>query len=223
MGNRVEAVVFDCDGVLIDSERVSMRVTRRILAELGWDLGPEEVARRFLGCTEEFFRAEIEGAVGRTLAPDWQRPYRPWFEEALAAELTAIDGIEDAIARIEALGLPTAVASNSSRAAIARNLDRVGLHERFRGRIRGSEDVERGKPSPDVYLSAAALLGADPAACVAVEDSAVGARAARAAGMRVFAYRTALTPRGWFERPEEGITVFGAMAELPGLIAALER
>lgn len=210
-----EAVVFDCDGVLVDSETRIVAIDQRMLADLGHELTLEEVHARFVGMTEEAYLAEVERMVGE-LPAGWREPYRPLYEQALGEELQAIPGVERAIA---AISLPTAVASNSSRARVRRSLELVGLWDHFDGRIASAEDVPRGKPAPDVYLRAAAILDVAAPTCIAVEDSPTGVRAARAAGMTVLGYVDGLTP-GHVLRAE-GATTFAAMDDLPGLVEGI--
>ena len=215
-GSPVDLVVFDCDGVLVDSERLALRVDQQVLADLGWVIEPDEVVERFLGCTEADFTAAVEQHLGRALGPGWGAPYEAWYERAFAEELVAVDGIEEAL---DALSLPVCVASNSGHARLRSSLGQTGLLPRFEGRLFSSEDVARGKPAPDLYLHAAATLGVPPGRCVVVEDSPTGATAALAAGMRVLGYAGGLTPAHRLE--DLGTTVFEDMREVPALVAAL--
>lgn len=213
-----DAVVFDCDGVLVDSEVLSMQVSQRVVADLGWDTDLETLMTMFMGCSTEFYVAEVEKRIGRKLEEGWALPYRLWFEEAFSRDLREIDGISAAISEI---ALPTAVASNSRRDRIRLSLGIVGLLDHFEGRICSAEDETAGKPAPDVYLTAASVLGVDPRRCIAVEDSSFGVQAARAAGMRVLAYATDMTPPGAHDG--ERTTVFRSMSALPALIDELRR
>jgi HAD superfamily hydrolase (TIGR01509 family) len=185
-----DAVIFDCDGVLVDSERLAVEVDQRVLADLGWRLSIEEIIERFVGGSHADFVAQVEHQLKRELEPDWDRAYAAWYRDAYAERLAPVPGVVDALA---AIALPVAVASNGSRATIERNLRHVGLWDRFAGRAVSSQDVAAGKPAPDVFLLAAELLGVKPARCAAIEDSRVGVTAARAAGMRVFAFSGGLT------------------------------
>ncbi|WP_431779590.1 HAD family hydrolase [Microbacterium aurantiacum] len=181
-----DAVVFDCDGVLVDSELLSMRMSQRLLRDVGWDADIDELMATFTGCSREFFDAEVERRIGRPLEPGWDAAYSGWLAEAFESELTAVPGIAPALERI---GLPVAVASNSGHDRIRMSLDLVGLLPRFDGRIASAEDVAAGKPEPDVYLRAADMLGVAPERCIAIDDSVFGVEAARRAGMLVLAYR----------------------------------
>ncbi len=211
-------MVFDCDGVLVDSEVLSLKIGQKVLADLGWEADLPTLVESFMGCSHEHYIAEVERNLGRTLAADWADPYEPWYEKAFAEDLREIRGISHALDRID---LPTAVASNSRHERIRSSLTTVGLFDRFAGRISSAEDVPNGKPAPDVYLRAAETLGVAPDRCIAVEDSRFGVQAARAAGMTVLAYETDMTPAGWFDRPD--ITVFRSMADLPPLVDELSR
>lgn len=185
---RFDAVVFDCDGVLVDSELLSMRTSHRIVVDLGWDVDLDTMLRTFVGCSAEYFVEQIERNLGRRLEPGWEEPYREWREEGRRAfydELKAMPGIVEALERIT---LPVAVASNSGHVRIRKSLQVTGLMDRFEGRISSAEDVEAGKPAPDVYLHAAGRLGVEPERCIAIDDSRFGVAAAHQAGMTVFAF-----------------------------------
>jgi HAD superfamily hydrolase (TIGR01509 family) len=189
----LELVIFDCDGVLVDSERISARVGASVLRRLGWQVDEAEVLERFLGCSDEYFVTTVEARIGRRLPPGWDREYAPLYEAAYDAELRAVDGVAEVLDRLHGWGVQTCVASNGSHAKLARNLGRAGLDTRLRGRVFSAEDVDSGKPAPDLFLHAAASMGATPSATVVVEDSPPGVTAAMAAGMRCLAY-AALTP-----------------------------
>jgi HAD superfamily hydrolase (TIGR01509 family) len=213
---RVELVIFDCDGVLVDSERICVRVDAEVLAELGCSYSREEVVELFVGSSTEVCTALVEEHLGRRLEDDWQRHYAHRYQEALLAELTAVDGIEDAL---DALTAPCCVASNSGHETIRRNLKTTGLLERFAdGRVFSAMDVPRGKPDPYLFLHAARMLGVDPARCAVVEDSPYGVQAARAAGMRSFGYAGGLTRAARLEGPDT--VVFDDVRALPALLAA---
>jgi HAD superfamily hydrolase (TIGR01509 family) len=209
-----DLVIFDCDGVLVDSERIAVRIDAMVLAELGWPLSEQEVIERFLGRSEAYMVEQIELALGRELAADWDAAYRPLYRRAFEAELEPVDGVIEAL---DAIAAPTCVASSSSHDRLRHTLGLTGLVERFDGRIFSADDVENGKPAPDLFLHAAAALGADPARCAVVEDSRYGVEAARAAGMRAFGYAGGLTAADRLAGP--ATTVFADMRELPALLA----
>ncbi|MGP4032577.1 HAD family hydrolase [Pseudarthrobacter sp. 1C304] len=210
-----ELVVFDCDGVLVDSETIAVRVDQRVLADLGWNLNLDEIVERFVGRSEAHFVATVERHLGLELAAGWDRKYEPWYRAAFERGLTAVDGIVEAL---DALRLPHCVASSGTHAKMRRTLGQTGLWHRFEGRIFSATDVANGKPAPDLFLHAAGTLGAAPERCAVVEDSAHGVQAARSAGMHVFAYAGGVTPAERLAGP--GTTVFTDMRQLPGLIGA---
>jgi HAD superfamily hydrolase (TIGR01509 family) len=208
----VDLVIFDCDGVLVDSEPISVRVGTAALRRLGWDIDETEYAERFVGCTNEYWAEQ----VGQT-PPGWREQVNADYADAIAAELCAIDGIEAALDR---LSIPYCVASNGRHPTIRRSLELTGLAGRFDGRVFSAEDVARGKPEPDLFLHAAATMGAEPERCVVVEDSPFGVTAAMRAGMRCFAFAGGLTPPS--RLTGLGATLFHDPATLPDLIAALD-
>jgi HAD superfamily hydrolase (TIGR01509 family) len=215
-----DLVIFDCDGVLVDSERLSIALDAVFLEQLGWPLSESAIVERFVGRTEAAMRAEIEAHLGRDIGPEWDAfadEYVRLFDE----ELEAVVGVADAVDTIQAAGYATCVASSGGHAKIRRNLALTGLADRFGDRIFSGEDVEHGKPAPDLFLHAAAAMGVDPARCAVVEDSRHGVAAARAAGMWAFAYAGGVTPAAALEG--ERTTAFTDMRELPGLIGASGR
>lgn len=217
----MELVIFDCDGVLVDSERLCVRVDARIFAELGVHFTEAEIIEKFVGSSGELYRATVEERLGRGLEDGWHDAYEHLYDELFEAELTAVDGIVAALDELEALGVPYCVASNGSHRAVRRSLALTGLAERFpEGRIFSAQDVARGKPEPDLFLHAARAMGVPASGagrCAVVEDSPYGVRAARAAGMRAFGYCGGLTRADRLIGP--GTVVFDEMRELPKLLA----
>lgn len=211
-------VIFDCDGTLIDSEIISVKVDQRVLADHGWHLPLDEVFQRFTGCSDAFFTAELEKFLGNPLKSNWKESYKQWYTEAFERELTLVEGINDAL---DSISMTTCVASNSRHARLNQTLGMTGLLNRFQGRIFSSEDVSQGKPAPDLFLHAAKTMGYAPNQCIVVEDSRFGVQAARAAGMQVLGYFGGLTPREWLEGPQT--TVFNKMSELPKLVSSAFR
>jgi HAD superfamily hydrolase (TIGR01509 family) len=209
----IELVIFDCDGVLIDSERIAVKVDVVVLRELGWPLSEAEIIERFVGRSNRDTQADIEAHLGRKLPAGWDERFKPLYERAFAAELRPVEGVLEALDRI---ALPSCIASSGTREYLRHMLGLTGLYERFAGRIFSSEDVASGKPAPDLFLHAAERLAAKPARCVVVEDSRLGVQAARAAGMRVLAYAGGLSPAARLQGP--GTIVFEDMRELPGLL-----
>ena len=211
----IELVVFDCDGVLVDSERLAVRIESQLLGELGWPLTEDEVLDRFVGRSDAHMIAQIEAQLGRPV-PEFTEQYLARLHAAIDAELDAVPGVDDALDRLDELGLATCVASSGTHEKMARTLGRTGLWDRFEDRIFSATQVEHGKPAPDLFLFAASQMGVDPAACMVVEDSRAGVAAARAAGMRSVGFAGGLTPAAWLEGP--GTVVIEDMAALAGLL-----
>jgi HAD superfamily hydrolase (TIGR01509 family) len=210
----ISLVILDCDGVLVDTERIALRIDALVLAELGWTMTEAEVIERFMGRSDAEMTAEIEAHLGRRLPASWEEPFRHLYREAFAAELTPVPGI---VAALDAIAVPTCVASSGTHEKIRFTLGLTGLYERFAGRIFSASEVARGKPAPDLFLHAARRMGVLPAGCAVVEDSRYGVEAARAAGMRAFGYAGGLTARRSLEGPQT--VVFDDMRELPGLLS----
>jgi HAD superfamily hydrolase (TIGR01509 family) len=218
MTDPLQLVIFDCDGVLVDSERLAVRVEAAVLAELGWPLGQAEVIERFMGRSQAFMAQAILDRLGGRLPGDWQDRLDRRYRTAFDAELAPVDGIVEALDRI---ATPTCVASSGSHEMLRHTLGLTGLYQRFEGRIFSASEVAEGKPAPDLFLHAAARLGAEPAACAVVEDSRYGVEAARAAGMRAFGYTGGgLTPPGRLAGPR---TVLFDDPHFPDLLAAAGR
>jgi HAD superfamily hydrolase (TIGR01509 family) len=211
-----ELVIFDCDGVLIDSERLAVRIEREMLAALGWKLTEREITERFVGRSTGAMLKAIEAHIGRPLEIEWKAELEARYRQSLVSELRTVDGVVDALERID---LPTCVASSSSHERLRFTLGLVGLYERFDGRIFSADDVANGKPAPDLFLHVARVMKALPTACVVIEDSGFGVRAAKSAGMRVLGYAGGLTPAGALAA--EGATTFDAMRDLPAAIEAI--
>ena len=209
-----ELVIFDCDGVLVDSERIAVRVEAEYLAELGWPLSQAEIVERFMGRTAEYMDEAIEARLGRRLPGDWRDQFQRRYREAFAADLVPVDGVVEALDQIT---IPSCVASSGSHDKLRLTLGHTGLYGRFEGRIFSGYEVANGKPAPDLFLHAAERMGADPARCAVIEDSRYGVQAARAAGMRAFGYAGGLTPPDLLEG--HGTVVFQDMRELPCLLA----
>lgn len=210
--SRFDLVIFDCDGVLVDSERLAVRTESQILTELGWPLTEAEVIERFVGRSAIYMQAVIEEKIGRTF--DWQVEFENRVREVCERELVAVDGVIDALDRITE---PTCVASSSSQRMLNFKLGLTGLAERFAERIFSADDVAHGKPDPAVFLFAAASMGVAPSRCAVIEDSVSGVAAGVAAGMIVFAFCGGVTSGDQLER--EGVVLFESMHELPELLA----
>ncbi|WP_329453514.1 HAD family hydrolase (plasmid) [Streptomyces sp. NBC_01724] len=213
--NAVELVIFDCDGVLVDSERIGVKVDVMIMADLGCNFTEAEIIERFVGSSDELYTAAVEERLGRRLEKNWRQRYEHLYRAAFAAELTAVDGITEAL---NSLTTPVCVASNGSHDNIRHSLQIASLSDYFKTHIFSAGDVPSGKPAPDLFLHAARSMGVEPARCVVIEDSAYGVQAARAAEMRAFGYCGGLTPASRLEGP--GTVVFETMRDLPELLAA---
>jgi HAD superfamily hydrolase (TIGR01509 family) len=209
----LQLVIFDCDGVLVDSERIAVRIDVVALRSLGWELTEAEVVERFVGRSDAAMTRDIEEYLGRPLPGGWDADFSHLYREALEAELEAVDGVVEALDQI---ATPTCVASSGTHEKLRFTLGRTGLLERFEGRIFSATEVEHGKPAPDLFLYAAERMGVTPAACAVVEDSRYGVEAARAAGMRAFGYAGGVTPTHRLEGP--GTVVFDNMRDLPRLL-----
>jgi HAD superfamily hydrolase (TIGR01509 family) len=208
-----ELVIFDCDGTLVDSERLAIRVDSRLITELGWQLTPQDIATRFVGHSREYMREKIEEHIGHTLPDDWQKPFEQAYWALVEAELQPVPGV---LSVLDQLSVPFCVASNGSHEKITRSLTVTGLISRFTGRMFSADDIGRPKPDPALYLYAASRMGVSPDACAVVDDSVFGIEAARRAGMRSFGYAGSVTPAERLAGP--GTTVFAAMLELPRLL-----
>ncbi|WP_306283795.1 HAD hydrolase-like protein [Streptomyces sp. JL1001] len=132
MAQPIELVIFDCDGVLVDSERIAVRVDALVLAELGWNLTEAEIVDRFMGLSSRSMTRQIEDHLGRRLPADWEEEFKPLYDDALAAELTPVEGIVDALDALT--HLPTCVASSGSHDKMRLTLGTTGLRPRFEGR-----------------------------------------------------------------------------------------
>ena len=213
-------VIFDCDGVLVDSEGPSARVTAREVSLLGWSITAAEAMTRFMGLRLSDLPALVTAHTGRPVPPGWVEHVRGRLIDTLAHETEAMPGAAAALQATAALGLPYRIASNSSHEEMAVKFARTGLASLVAGRIHSARDVAAGKPAPDVFLAAAAAEGVAPQACIVVEDSLPGTRGAMAAGMACIG----LDPHG----PGEALRTAGAypiqaLSELPALFRAAMR
>ena len=181
-------VIFDCDGVLVDTEGPSNRLLVDILKRHGLDLDAHTVARENTGTTMVDVQAWAEGLLGHALPSDFiDTDYTETFE-MFREGIDAIPGVSDAIDIVQRAGLATCVASSGALEKMHLTLGMTGLHDRFRDRLFSAKQVARGKPHPDVFLFAASEMGFEPSDIVVVEDSVPGVTGAVAAGMRVLAY-----------------------------------
>jgi HAD superfamily hydrolase (TIGR01509 family) len=208
-----DLVVFDCDGVLVDSEVLAIPLDRLLLRHFGVEMTEAEVADRFLGRSNSAIAEYIEAHLGHPLPADWEKPFDDLYRTAFDRQLRAVDGVELAL---DAIDLPKCVASSSQPDQLVHKLELTGLADRFDGCIYSAALVQHGKPAPDLFHYAAAQMGIDPARCAVVEDSPYGIQAARAAGMTAFGYAGGLTAASALVG--HSTTVFDDMRLLPQLL-----
>jgi HAD superfamily hydrolase (TIGR01509 family) len=192
---KFQAVLFDCDGVLVDSEAITCGALRDMLDENGWRLSLAECMSHFVGHTVRSRAPLIEAHTGKPLTDAFMDEFYRRRNIRLEHEITAIDGIHDAVRHVhERCEGRIAVASGADRYKVEMMLQRVDLAQFFEGRIFSGHEMPRSKPFPDVYLAAAAHLQVEPARCLVVEDTPVGITAGVAAGATVWAYAPLSAP-----------------------------
>lgn len=219
ISSRFDLVIFDCDGVLVDSEALACVVHADVLTQYGYPISAAQVHERFLGRSAREARLEVESELGRVLPDDYTATLRATIDEVFGAKLQPIPHIAETLA---ILSQPVCVASSGTPTRIRSSLTTTGLLDRFDPHLFSALQVERGKPQPDLFLFAAAQMNATPGRCVVIEDSIPGVTAGVAAGMTVFGYHggghcgpataAALTAAG-------AHLVFDDMRQLPGLVA----
>jgi HAD superfamily hydrolase (TIGR01509 family) len=210
-----ELVIFDCDGVLVDSERITHRLFHRMVEEIGLTLSHDELYERFVGRSMPQCLEIIRRLKGSDAPAGFVDDYRARMKVAFEAELQAVAGIEEVLNGLE---LPYCVASSGEHEKMQLTLGLTKLLPRFDGRIFSVTEVARSKPAPDIFLHAARKCNANPAACLVVEDTPTGVAGGVAAGMTVYGY-AAMTPAERL-RAAGAHRVFSSMKELPQLIAA---
>jgi HAD superfamily hydrolase (TIGR01509 family) len=210
------ALIFDCDGVLIDSEHLASRVEAELTHELGLELTAAEAHELFLGKTVDGVLDAIAARTGTRPAAGWVYNWAFATAHAFHRELAVVEQLRDALEILRAQGHRMAVASQSSLARVRFSLDVTGLAPLFAEHVYVTSMVPRPKPAPDVYLLAASRLGAAPGECVVVEDSPAGAASALAAGMRAIGYAPGDTHAAM---AASGARVIRSMQELPAQIA----
>ena len=207
-------VIFDCDGVLIDSEPIANRVFSEQLATVGLSITPEEVMRRFVGLSRDTCIALAGDLRGEPLPPTFAQDWDDALHRALDLEVRPVPGIPELLA---GLPVPFCVASNGEPTHMERGLRAAGLYRRVEGRLFSAKLVAHPKPAPDVYLHAARSMRVPPEACAVVEDTPTGVRAGIAAGMRVFGYVGGPQSTAQ-ELAALGATPFRHMRDLPALL-----
>ncbi len=207
------SVIFDCDGVLVDSEPSANVVLARVISDLGLPTTPEQSRAAYMGRSWASSMEILAGKLGHAPPEDLYERYLAGAEEAWRRDLQPVPGIVEALDAIE---LPNCVASSGEHERMRLTLGLTGLLPRFEGRIFSASEVEHGKPAPDLFLHAAAQMGFDPAATVVVEDSVPGVQAGRAAGMRVLAFASLVSAD---DLAAAGGEVFDDMRALPALLS----
>jgi HAD superfamily hydrolase (TIGR01509 family) len=219
---RFELVIFDCDGVLVDSEVISCRAHAETLARHGYPITAEQVLERFLGVSDREARLIIESETGRKLPDDFESQVKQATLRFYAGDLQAISHVGEAVAAID---LPKCVASSGTPEKIRHGLTCAGLYDLLAPNIFSATEVRNGKPAPDLFLFAAAQMGMSPERCLVVEDSIPGITGALAAGMTVLGFHGGSHCRlGYDERLRAAgaAATFDDMRQLAGLIAQID-
>jgi len=223
--NGFDLIIFDCDGVLVDSEIIAAEVESKLLTEAGYPISAEEMGERFAGLTWRNILFQVEREANIPLSASLIDKSEQILNIRLAREVKAIAGVDFAVAR---LPLRRCVCSNSSSERLDMMLTKVGLKPLFAPNIFSAKDLgpDRSKPKPDIFLHGAAQMGVSPEKTVVVEDSVHGVHAARAAGMRVIGFTGAshTYPAHADKLTDAGAeTVISRMNDLPGVVAALSE
>ncbi|MFI1106121.1 HAD family hydrolase [Streptomyces melanogenes] len=212
---RYDLIIFDNDGVLVDSEPISNTILAAYLTELGFPTSYEESIRDYMGSAMHRIHDLIQERTGQALPADFDDAFHARVFAAFERELQPVAGAADVLAKLVADGVPYCVASSGSHERIRVGHRTTGLDEWFEEEwVFSSQDVGRGKPAPDLFLYAAERMGVAPERCAVVEDSPLGVQAARAAGMDVYGF-TAMTPE---ERLQGATALFSDMAQLRELL-----
>lgn len=212
-----DLVIFDCDGVLVDTELTANTILAEVITELGFPITAHECQARFMGRTLESVKELVEELCSVKLAEDWPDYIRMRDLEAFAKGVDPIPGITAVLDDLDRRGVPYCVGSSGKYEKMRMTLGSSGLLPRLEGKLYSAQDCAHGKPAPDVFLLAAKGMGKDPATCVVIEDSVPGLMAARSAGMRGFGY-TADPHCDRKAMAEAGGTLFDRMEALPELL-----
>ncbi|MET7852334.1 HAD family hydrolase [Streptomyces avermitilis] len=211
---RYDLVIFDNDGVLVDSEPLSNTLLAAYLTELGHPTSYEESLRDYMGAAMHRVHDLVQERTGQRLPDDFDEVFHGRVFAAFERELEPVAGAVDILEKLTADGVPYCVASSGSHERIRVGHRKTGLDRWFEdGRIFSSQDVGQGKPAPDLFLYAAERMGVPPKRCVVVEDSPLGVQAAHAAGMDVFGY-TAMTPAAKLADATQLLSDLGELADL---------
>ena len=207
-----DLIIFDCDGVLVDSEPIVNHVFVDMLAEVGFELDYEKTLREFSGGSMTTRLETTQSRLSWSVPPDFVTNFDRRVTEAMRRKLRAVPGVFEALAELRS---PWCVASNGSHEQVQTRLGLAGLLSRFEPRLFGALEVRRSKPYPDVFLHAARCMGVEPSRCAVVEDSVTGVQAGVQAGMVVYGYAQ-LTPSDALR--QAGARVFSKMKGLPSLL-----
>jgi HAD superfamily hydrolase (TIGR01509 family) len=219
----IDLVIFDCDGVLVDSEAISCRAHAEVLSRHGYPITPEQVFDRFLGRSTRQANIEVEAELGRALPDDFHVQLQDEQFRSFEADLQAVPHIH---AALDAITQAICVASSGSQQRIRLTLGRTHLYGRFAPNIFSSSQVINGKPAPDLFLFAAGQMNAAPERCIVIEDSVAGIAGAVAAGMTVLGFYGGSHCRpghGESLRAVGATETFDDMRQLPDLIARIGR
>jgi HAD superfamily hydrolase (TIGR01509 family) len=219
----IDLVIFDCDGVLVDSEVISCRVHADVLSRHGYPISADQVFSRFLGRSTRQANLEVEAELGRSLPDEYHAQLQEELFRSFEADLKAISGIEHALDEITQA---VCVASSGSQQRMRVSLGQTGLYDRFAPNIFSASQVERGKPAPDLFLFAAARMKTPAESCVVIEDSVSGVKGAVTAGMAVLGFcggGHCQAGHGATLRAAGATATFDDMRQLPGLIAEIAR
>lgn len=212
-GEKPRLVIFDCDGVLVDSEMLSAGVLMAMMAEEGFPLSEEAFRADFLGRSFAAAAARARERFGRPLPDDFEQRYRDRLFARLASDLKPMPG---AVSVLKAMAVPFCLATSSSPRRLALSLGATGLERHFAGRCFTASEVARGKPAPDLFLHAAARMGAEPRHCLVIEDSEMGVRAGLAAGMQVWHFTGGCHVAAGYRLPE-GLLPHRVATSMPAL------
>jgi HAD superfamily hydrolase (TIGR01509 family) len=219
---KLDLVIFDCDGVLVDSEVISCRAHAQTLTRHGYPITADQVLERFLGVSDREARQTIETEIGRKLPDDFEAQVKQATLQFYAGDLRAISHVGEAIA---AIGLPKCVASSGTPDKIRHGLSCTGLYDRLAPHIFSATQVARGKPAPDLFLFAAGQMQVPPERCLVIEDSVPGITGARAAGMTVLGFHGGSHCRPGHAdtlRAAGAVMAFDDMRQLPDLIRRID-
>jgi len=218
-----DLVIFDCDGVLVDSEVISCRAHAETLTRHGYPITADQVLDRFLGMSDREARLTIESELGRALPADFETQMKQAALRYYAHDLRNIPHIDETIAAID---LPKCVASSGTPEKIRHGLETAGLYHLLAPNIFSATQVRNGKPAPDLFLFAASQMATAPGRCVVIEDSVPGITGARAAGMTVLGFHGGSHCRPGYEdilRAAGAAATFDDMRELPDLLAQIDQ